>query len=62
MDYKKFKGYMAEHDIKQSEIAELLDITLENANRKVNGKQSFTLAQVQTLCRTYDISADIYFV
>ena len=62
MECKRFKGYMAQHDTKQSEIAELLGITQENVNAKVNGRQDFTLAQVKILCHHYDISADDFFV
>lgn len=58
----KFKGYCAEHGIKQSEIAELLGITVSNVNLKLNDKQPFTLEQVKQLCEHYGISADIYFV
>lgn len=58
----KFKGYCAENKIKQSEVAELLDITVQNVNRKMNGKEPFTLEQVKTLCKHYGISADEYFV
>lgn len=60
-ELKKFKGYCAEHNIKQSEIAELLGINLSNVNEKLNGKQPFTLAQVKILCQHYGISADDYF-
>lgn len=58
----KFKGYCVEHGIKQAEIAEILGIDISNANRKINGAQDFTLAQVKTLCEHYGISADEYFV
>ena len=58
----KFKGYCAEHGIKQSEIAELLGITISNVNEKMNGKQPFTLEQVRILCEHYKISADEYFI
>lgn len=58
----RFKGYCAEHNIKQKEIAELLDITLENVNAKMNGRLEFTLAQVKTLCNHFNISADYYFL
>lgn len=58
----KFKGYMAEHGIKQSELAELLKIDVANVNLKVNGKQDFTLPQIRTICEKYGISADKYFV
>ena len=62
MDCKRFKGYMAEHDIKQSEIAEILGITKENVNAKVNGRQDFTMSQVRILCQHYGISADDFFL
>lgn len=62
MDCKKFKGYMSEHDISQKEVANVLGITPENVNAKVNGRQDFTLAQVKTLCQHYGISADDFFV
>lgn len=62
MDCKRFKGYMAEHDISQTEIAEILGIAKENVNAKVNGRQDFTMAQVRILCQHYGISADDFFV
>jgi len=62
MDCKRFKGYMAEHDISQAEIAEILGIAKENVNAKVNGRQDFTMAQVRILCQHYSISADDFFV
>ena len=58
----RFKGYCAENKVKQSEIAEILNITVQSANRKLNGKEPFTLDQVKTLCEHYSISADEYFV
>lgn len=56
----KFKAWLVEHDIKQSEIADLLGIDISNANQKINGKQEFTLPQVRTICAKYDISMDIF--
>ncbi len=58
----KFKGYCAEHKIRQSEIAELLGIQVPNVSEKMNGKQPFTLEQVKILCKHYGISADDYFI
>ena len=58
----KFKGYCAENGIKQSEIAKLLGITVQSANRKLNGKEPFMLSQVKILCEHYKISADEYFL
>lgn len=58
----KFKGYCTANNIKQSEISELLEISLSNVNEKLNGKQPFTLEQVKILCKHYGISADEYFI
>ena len=52
----KFKGWMAEHGIKQEEIAALLEIDISNANQKINGKQNFTLPQMKKICDKYNIS------
>lgn len=62
MDCKRFKGYMALHDIKQAEIAKLLGIEVQNVNAKVNGRQEFTLEQIRILCQHYGISADDFFI
>ena len=58
----KFKGYCSEHKIKQKEIADLLKISVQSVNRKMNDKEPFTLDQVKTICTHYGISADEYFV
>ena len=58
----KFKAYCTEHKIKQKEIAELLGITVQSVNRKINGHEPFTLEQVKIICTHYGISADEYFV
>ena len=58
----KFKAWLVEKGIKQSEIAELLNINLTNVNEKLNGKQPFTLEQIKTICGKYDLSADEYFI
>ena len=57
----KFKGYCAANNISQKEISELLGITIQSANAKLNGRQDFTTPQVRTLCTHYGISADYYF-
>lgn len=62
MEYLKFKAWLVANKIKQNEIAELLGISLENTNAKLNGRQDFTLAQVKKICEHYGISADEFFV
>ena len=61
-DMLKFKGYCVENGIKQTEIADLLNLSLSVVNQKMNGRLDWTLEQVRTLCRHFKISADIYFV
>ncbi len=58
----KFKAFCVEHRIKQSQIAEILGINVQSANRKLNEKEPFTLEQVKKLCVEFKISADEYFV
>lgn len=58
----KFKAWLVENKIKQTEVAELLGITRELLNAKINGHKDFTLAQVKRLCEYYKISADDFFV
>ncbi len=62
MEILKFKGWLVEHRVKQSDLAELLGITEQNVNAKLNGRQEFTLSQVKKICETYSISADDFFV
>ena len=56
----QFKGWMVANKVTQGEIAELLGISLQSVNMKVNGRQEFTLPQVKTICQHYGISADIF--
>ena len=58
----KFKGFCVENKIKQTEIADILGIAITSVNRKMNGHEDFTLEQIRTLCRHFQISADIYFI
>lgn len=58
----KFKAYLVEHKIKQKEVAELLNISVQQLNRKLNGFEPFTLSQVKIICEHYHISADEYFI
>lgn len=62
MDHLRFKAWLVEHKIAQAEVAEVLGITQENVNAKLNGRLPFTFEQVQKLCKHYKISADDYFI
>lgn len=56
----KFKDYCKGNGIRQADIAKLLN--LKSVNKKMNGKEAFTLPQIKTLCQNYHISADVYFM
>ena len=56
----KFKAWMVANRVTQRELAELLDLSLTSINKKVNGKEDFSLAQIRTICEKYGLSADIF--
>ena len=60
MDELKFKAWMVQNRISQSALAELLNLSLQSVNKKVNGKEDFSLKQIKVICDTYGISADIF--
>ena len=62
MEELNFKAWMVQNKIPQQEIANLLEISLQMTNAKINGREEFTLSQVKKICKEYQISADDYFI
>lgn len=61
--YLKLKAYFVENGIKQSDVADLLDLSRSAFNSKLNrNKADFTLNQVRLICKTYKISASEFFL
>ena len=60
MEPLKFKAWLVENRISQKELMELLDLSGTSVNKKVNGKEDFTMPQIRTICEKYGISADIF--
>lgn len=60
MNGLKFKAWLAEHRISQKEIMILLNLSTTSINKKVNGKEDFTLPQIRKICEKYGISSDIF--
>ena len=60
--YTKFKAWMKENNVKNSDLAELLDITPGTASKKTNGLSDFTVEEIRKICLKYSISADTYFI
>lgn len=55
-----FKAWMVSNRKKQKEIMDLLDLSSTSVNRKINGREDFTMAQIRKICKKYGISADIF--
>lgn len=55
----KFKGWLVINGITQRELAEVLGISFQSVNKKVNGKEDFSMDQARTICNKYHISADL---
>ena len=58
--HQRFKGYLAENDIRQGKVAELLNISRVTLNQKLNGYLHFKFDEVEKICREYDITPDIF--
>jgi plasmid maintenance system antidote protein VapI len=55
-----FKAWLITNKIKQYEIAELLGISVQSVNNKVNGRVDFTLSEIKKLNAKYGVAADIF--
>lgn len=62
--YNKLKGLLTERNIKNKDLAELLDIHRITVNKKLNRTDGndFSMTEVRKICLYLDISADIYFL
>ena len=60
MNSTKFKAWMAYNRIRQKDLRALLGLSATSINKKVNGKEDFTLPQIRTICNAYHVSADIF--
>lgn len=60
MDELKFKAWMVQNRVTQTALADLLGLSLQSINKKVNGKEDFSLRQISVICGTYGISSDIF--
>ena len=55
-----FKGWMAAHNISQRELAEFLGVSYTTINKKVNGKEDFSMAQARAIRAHYGCSAEVF--
>lgn len=54
-----FKAWLVINGITQRELAEVLGLSFQSVNKKVNGKEDFSLDQARKICKHYHISADL---
>lgn len=61
--YTKFKAFLDERGINQKEVADLLGKSTSALNQNLNGTGGdFSLSEVRLICKTYQISADEFFL
>lgn len=61
--YTKFKAFLSENGVKQSDVAALLEKSKPALNQNLNGTGGdFSLSEVRKICLHYGISADEYFL
>ncbi len=61
--YVKFKAFLVENSIKQSELAVLLKKSVSALNQNINGTGGdFNLDELRLIAYTYKISIDEFFI
>lgn len=57
---KKIKDMRTDNDKKQSEIAEVLNVTQSNYSKYERNERQLTIDQLAILCEYYNVSADYF--
>lgn len=61
--YTKFKAFLEEVGVRQSELAGFLNKTPSALNQNLNGTGGdFSLSEVRMICEKFNISADDFFI
>lgn len=61
--YLKFKVFLLKNNIKQNEVADILNIDKSAFSKKINKNGGdFSLSEVKTICSHYNISGDEFFL
>lgn len=60
--YGKFKAFLAENNIKHSEVADLIGVTNSTFSKKINRNNAdFNANELRIICNHYKIKSDIFF-
>lgn len=58
--YRKFQGFMREHDITVQDIADLLESTTTVVSAKNNGHSDYRVYEINKICNAYGCTIDIF--
>ena len=58
--YNKFKGFMAENQIRYSDIGKLIGVSASTVSQKVNGYSDFYLSEQKMIKKKYGATNDIF--
>lgn len=60
--YFKLKGFLAEKNIKQKVVADMLGISVPTFNKKLNGTAGdFSVSEARVICEKLNTDARIFF-
>lgn len=55
-----FKAWAVLNGLKQKDIANVLGVSLQAVNNKMNGRTEFSLMDVKKLHKAYGVEADVF--
>jgi len=60
--YFKFKGYLAENNIQQKQVANIVNVSQATLSKRLNGKGGdFTIQDLKKICNSLNVNAEIFF-
>lgn len=60
IDLGEIKACMARNDHKQKDIANILGLSSNSVNQKIQGKREFTVQELAMLAKTYDVDINLF--
>ncbi|HBF2805540.1 TPA: helix-turn-helix transcriptional regulator [Clostridioides difficile] len=60
--YIKFKCFLIENNIRQKDIAKLLNVSESTLSKKINGKGGdFSIQELKIICKKCNLKAEVFF-